>query len=238
MTSVRNAWRSDRAEVVCFFHRCYPDSEVRSTRAASCTGSPSSAITVMASNRLVGAPPRRAAPRRAGGWQLLLELGDAPPGRDQLGVLAAGDARRLAGVDQVLAAPVIDGLVADAEHLGDLLDRPGRLSRPFARIDREMAWQTALPEEGTGGSDPQFGVLPARPEQLLAPVCGQLAAAATTLNPILLDQRRSPSSTLAKRSPAHPRHVRTPPSAFWCPSYLPPTSDIHRSWLELGEAAL
>jgi hypothetical protein len=38
-------------------------------------------------------------------------------------VRAGGTSRRLTGVDQVLAAPVVDGLITDAERLGDLLDR-------------------------------------------------------------------------------------------------------------------
>jgi hypothetical protein len=53
-----------------------------------------------------------------------LELGDAPTGRGQVGVLAAGPAGQLPGVDQMLTAPDIDRLLADGQVGGDLSYRP------------------------------------------------------------------------------------------------------------------
>jgi hypothetical protein len=49
-----------------------------------------------------------------GGAQLGLQLGDAALGRDQLGLLTAGQAGFQASVDAVLAAPGVDRLAADA----------------------------------------------------------------------------------------------------------------------------
>lgn len=56
--------------------------------------------------------------------QLSLQLGDPPARGDQLSRIAAGDARYLPGIDEVLTAPVPDRLVAYAEELGHLGDRP------------------------------------------------------------------------------------------------------------------
>jgi hypothetical protein len=54
------------------------------------------------------------------------ELGDAPTGRDQFGVLAAGPAGQLPGIDQMLTAPDIDRLLADGQVDGDLSTRATR----------------------------------------------------------------------------------------------------------------
>jgi len=49
-----------------------------------------------------------------------LKLGDAPEGRDQLGVLAAGRSRQLPGVDQMLPPSDVDRLLSDGRVGGDL----------------------------------------------------------------------------------------------------------------------
>lgn len=78
----------------------------------------------MASNRLWG----RHLTQQLGGapvdGQLGLQLGDALAGRGQFGQVAAGRARQLPRIDEVLATPDIDRLVADAEELGNLGDLP------------------------------------------------------------------------------------------------------------------
>ena len=51
-----------------------------------------------------------------------LEFGDPSPCGDQFGVVGAGRARQLAGVDQLLVAPGVDRLFADVEICGDLGD--------------------------------------------------------------------------------------------------------------------
>ena len=61
--------------------------------------------------------------------QLALQLGDTPTRGGRLGVLAARDTRDPPGVDQVLTTSHMDRLVADAERLGDLLDRTAGLDQ-------------------------------------------------------------------------------------------------------------
>lgn len=56
--------------------------------------------------------------------QLGLQLGDAFAGRSELGLVDAGRAGQLPSIDEVLATPDIDRLVADAEEPGDLGDLP------------------------------------------------------------------------------------------------------------------
>lgn len=46
-----------------------------------------------------------------------LQLRDPLAGRGQFGLLVRGDTRHLLGVDQMLAAPDTDGLLADVEEL-------------------------------------------------------------------------------------------------------------------------
>jgi hypothetical protein len=53
----------------------------------------------------------------------VLEFADTTLRGDQFGLLGAGRARYLAGVDQFLFAPDVDGLVADAQVRGYLRDR-------------------------------------------------------------------------------------------------------------------
>jgi hypothetical protein len=45
--------------------------------------------------------------------QFRLKLRDAPAGRHQLGVIAAGDAGQLPGINQMLPRPQVDHLIAD-----------------------------------------------------------------------------------------------------------------------------
>jgi hypothetical protein len=71
----------------------------------------SAAITVTAWNRLWGhhlSDQLHRTPHRA---QFGLQFGDAALGRDQLGLLAAGQARFQAAADAVLPAPGVDRLV-------------------------------------------------------------------------------------------------------------------------------
>jgi hypothetical protein len=51
-----------------------------------------------------------------------LEFGDPPAGGEQLGVLAAGRPGQLTGVDELLAAPDVDRLLADVQISGELGD--------------------------------------------------------------------------------------------------------------------
>lgn len=52
--------------------------------------------------------------------QLGFQLRDSLAGRDQLSVVAAGDARQLATIDQMLPPPQVDHLIADLQIGGDL----------------------------------------------------------------------------------------------------------------------
>jgi hypothetical protein len=56
--------------------------------------------------------------------QLGLQLGDTLAGRSELGQVTAVRAGQLPCIDEVLATPDIDRLVADAEEPGDLGDLP------------------------------------------------------------------------------------------------------------------
>jgi hypothetical protein len=58
----------------------------------------------------------------AGDGQLGFQLGDPPSCRHQLCVVACGQAGVVAGVDEVLPAPVVGGLVADLQIRRDLGD--------------------------------------------------------------------------------------------------------------------
>jgi hypothetical protein len=99
----------------------------------------SAAITATAWNRLLGhhlsdqlhRPPHRP--------QLGLQLSNPALGRGQLGLLAAGQARFQAAVDAVLAAPGVDRLIADAQRLGDLGDRPPGLDQ-VQDLAAELGW--------------------------------------------------------------------------------------------------
>jgi hypothetical protein len=53
---------------------------------------------------------------------LRLQLGDPPARCDQLGVVGAGDPGQLPGVDQMLAVPDVDGLLADVQTCSNLGD--------------------------------------------------------------------------------------------------------------------
>jgi hypothetical protein len=55
--------------------------------------------------------------------QLALQLGYPLTRRDQLGLIAAGQSRNLAGVDQLLPPPRVDDLRADVQVLRHLRDR-------------------------------------------------------------------------------------------------------------------
>ncbi len=94
--------------------------EVPSTRVATWTGSPSSAITAMASNRLLGhhLPQQLTGPPMH--RQLRLQLGDSALGRGQLGLLRRRQPRHQPAVDAVLPAPGVDRLGADAEVANDI----------------------------------------------------------------------------------------------------------------------
>jgi hypothetical protein len=50
------------------------------------------------------------------------QLGDTPPGRNQLGEISRSHAGDLAAVDEFLAAPVVDRLVADLKIVDQLRD--------------------------------------------------------------------------------------------------------------------
>jgi hypothetical protein len=89
----------------------------------------SAAITVTAWNRLWGHHLSDQLHRPAHRLQLGLQLGDAALSRDQLGLLAAGQARFQAAVDAVLAPPGVDRLIADAQRLGNLGDRSASLDQ-------------------------------------------------------------------------------------------------------------
>ncbi|KXK59690.1 hypothetical protein AWW66_22920 [Micromonospora rosaria] len=56
-----------------------------------------------------------------------LQLDDPPPSRDQLGVIGRGDTRHLTGVDQLLAAPVVDRLITDLHVPDQFCDRSAGL---------------------------------------------------------------------------------------------------------------
>jgi hypothetical protein len=58
--------------------------------------------------------------------EFLLQFGDAPAGGHEFGLIGAGDAGYLAGVDQVLAAPEVDALLADVQVAGYLRDTSTR----------------------------------------------------------------------------------------------------------------
>jgi hypothetical protein len=54
--------------------------------------------------------------------QFSLELANPPTSRDELGVLACGQAALKSTVDSVLPAPAVHRLVADTQVAGDVLD--------------------------------------------------------------------------------------------------------------------
>jgi hypothetical protein len=102
----------------------------------------STAITATAWNRLLGHHLSDQLHRPAHRVQLGLQLGDATLGRDQHGLLAAGQARFQAAVDAVLAAPGVDRLIADAQRLGDLGDWPASLDQ-VQHLAAELGWISA-----------------------------------------------------------------------------------------------
>jgi hypothetical protein len=89
----------------------------------------SAAITATAWNRRLGHHLSDQLHGAAHRPQLGLQLRDPPPGRGQLALLGTGQARFHAAVDAVLAAPGVDRLIADAQRLGDLGDRPASLDQ-------------------------------------------------------------------------------------------------------------
>jgi hypothetical protein len=90
---------------------------------------PSAAITAAAWNRLWGHHLSDQLHGAAHRPQLGLQLRDPAFGRGQLALLSTGQARFQAAVDAVLAAPGVDRLIADAQRLGDLGDRPPGLDQ-------------------------------------------------------------------------------------------------------------
>lgn len=61
--------------------------------------------------------------------QFRFQLGDALARGHELGRLAAGDPWHLPGIDELLAAPVIDRLIAEPEIMRDLRNRATRFNK-------------------------------------------------------------------------------------------------------------
>jgi hypothetical protein len=99
----------------------------------------SAAITVTAWNLLWGHHLSDQLHRTPHRLQLGLQLGDAAFSRDQLGLLAAGQARFQAAVDAVLAPPGVDRLIADAQRLGNPGDRSASLDQ-VQDLAAELGW--------------------------------------------------------------------------------------------------
>jgi hypothetical protein len=71
--------------------------------------------------------------------QLGLQLTNAAPGGDQLGLLDRGQARQLAGVDQGPFAPQVDRLLADLQIRSDLGDAATRLEQ-IENLPAKLRW--------------------------------------------------------------------------------------------------
>jgi hypothetical protein len=139
MRSVSQAWRLARADGGGDRQASEPEVDTSRTRQATWTGICSAAITVTAWNRRLGHHRSDQLHRTPHRLQFGLQLGDAALGRDQLGLLAAAQARLETPIDAVLPAPGGDRLVADAQHLGDLSDRPAGLDQ-VQHLAAELGW--------------------------------------------------------------------------------------------------
>ncbi|WP_440098810.1 hypothetical protein [Streptosporangium sp. H16] len=91
-------------------------------------GSPSAAITAMASNRLLEHRLSKQFGGTPGHDQFELQLSDLASGRDPLGAIGGGEAVLLGGIDQFLLTPVVDRLAADVQVTGHVGDRAARLN--------------------------------------------------------------------------------------------------------------
>jgi hypothetical protein len=89
----------------------------------------SAAITLTASNLLLGHHLSHQLDRAAHHVQLGLQLGDAALRRGKFGLLGAGQAGYQATVDAVLPPPCVDRLVADPQVSRDVGHRPTRLDQ-------------------------------------------------------------------------------------------------------------
>jgi hypothetical protein len=84
----------------------------------------SAAITLTASNLLLGHHRSHQLDRAAHRAQLGLQLSDAAPRRGEFGLLAAGQTGHQAPVDAVVPPPGGDRLLADPQIPGDVGHRP------------------------------------------------------------------------------------------------------------------
>lgn len=103
ISCVSQACRSERSEGGRLRHSQKPDSDTSRIRHEVWTGSPSLAITSIASNRLLGRHRLQQFRGAFGNGKFGFRLGDTTTGSGEFGALDQAQARFLSGVDELLA---------------------------------------------------------------------------------------------------------------------------------------